>query len=386
MTFLLHDKLLQRSMLDSNVYLCSMKKILLVLILISSSLIGTAQIVLQKSSIASTSSTFEIHNDSNTKIPISFNAGVDASWDFQALMKHETDIITFRNADWYDSRVSSAVPGATYIFEDDGDYSYLKLEDSALLFMGSASDTGTGPLEAEVFGLEFVRFPISYGDTVMGEDVLVFEQEDSLGLVPGPGAPRIDSIRVQGFMNSIFVGEGTGTVNFGSDSFEKSIQIWNRIITYPKAYAKIGNNWIEIDENYANQLNIPYQQDTSNRMMWWNTMYGGGIPLLQYDFDNGQDSVSDVEFTSEDVKVSANKNLENIIFEAYPNPTTNQIKIKGVEVLNSTILITNLAGIQISKVQLSPNQVLDLSGLKAGIYLIYLDTPNGMVECRIQKM
>jgi hypothetical protein len=349
-------------------------------------MIGKAQIVLQKSSIVTTSASFRMYDDTSTLVSFDYDAGENTTWEFNNLNEHDTTVLTFRNADWYPSRVSSAIPGATYVFEDEGDYTYLKLTDSALIFMGSAQDTGVGPLEVEEFGFDFIRFPMTYGDTVKGEDILVFQQEDSLGIVPGPGAPRIDSIRAQGFMSSTFIGVGTGSLEINNNTFEKAIQVWNQVIMYPKVYAKIGNNWIEIDENYANQLNIPYTKDTTNRMMWWNTLYGTGVPLIQFELENSGDTVRGIEYTSESVQMSSINSLNGLEIEAYPNPTQNQIKIKGVTITDNTILLTGINGQDAKSLNLLSNQVLDLNAIKPGVYLIYLQTTEGLVKCRIQKL
>ena len=363
-----------------------MKKSLLVLLIVGLGAIGNAQIQLQKSSIVTTSTSFRMYEDSSTIVAVDLDAGSNTSWEFSSFEKHDTSILTFKNADWYPSRVNTAIAGATYIFEDEGDYTYLQLTDSALIFMGSAKDTGVGPLEVEAFGLDFIRFPIGYGDTVSGEDMLVFQQEDSLGIVPGPGAPRIDSIRAQGFMSSKFIGVGTGSLTIGTNTFEKSIQVWNQVITYPKVYAKIGNNWIEIDENYAQQLNIPYTKDTSNRMMWWNTLYGRGVPLIQYEFTNNEDSVQGIEYTSEDVQISQAIYLSKLELVAYPNPTYDQVKINGVNITDNKVMMTNLMGQNSVELTLKANQVLDMSSVKPGVYLLYLQTTNGLIECRVQKL
>lgn len=344
-----------------------------------------AQIKLQKSSLVTTSSIAILHEDTSTWVSTKYTSQENTSWDYSNLIAHDTEYIQFRNADWYPSRVQNAFPNATYIFQD-GDYTYLQVKDSSMVFLGSASDTGAGPLQAEAIGFDFIRFPLQYGDTNQGEDLLVFQVEDSLGLVPGPGAPTIDSTRVQAFLSSKFIGVGTGDLILSNVTFKKTIQVLNEVLVYPKVFAKIGNNWIEIDENYARQLNIPYDTDTSYRMMWWGTLEGNGFPIMQYEYEPDEDSVQFVQFAGDDIRVSNQQDLSNIELISYPNPTSETVIIKGVDIISEKVQIFNLTGELVAIKSLDSNQAIDLSDLNTGTYLIYVQSRMGGVQLKIQKL
>lgn len=77
----------------------------------------------------------------------------------------------------------------------------------------------------------------------------------------------------------------------------------------------------------------------------------------------------------------SNNSFEKIKVSIYPNPIQNELHIETGEVVNS-VEIFDLLGKQILK---SINKNIDVSGLEKGIYLVKINTDNGILTQKIIK-
>ena len=362
-----------------------MKKTILLLTLATIISAATAQIQLQKSSIISTSTTFVTSSDTNVSYAVNSNSGSDVNWDFTFLNGVPSDTTAFKNPDWFGREVGKAFPNATYATKDGDEYSFFQVADSSFSLIGNAEDTGSGPLSISRINLDIVAYPLSYGDTIVNAPELVFQSEDSLGIVPGPGAPRIDSLRVQAFIQTTFIAVGDGNIEFQGRTVEKVLQVRDQLISFPKAFAKIGGNWIEIDKQYARALNIPFETDTTNNMTWWSTLEKSGVPLVRFEFEQDGDTISEIDYVANDLR-SVGKDKPSIKIEAYPNPTSNYIILDGVDFIARDIKIFDVTGKNIETKYLDSKNGLDMSNLKVGNYILMGNTKEGILSIQISKM
>lgn len=66
--------------------------------------------------------------------------------------------------------------------------------------------------------------------------------------------------------------------------------------------------------------------------------------------------------------------MELLDFKIYPNPFTDKIQIENIGLQQYEITILNRLGQTIKQIQVNnKNQTIDLTGLKAGIYLLRIN-------------
>ena len=78
------------------------------------------------------------------------------------------------------------------------------------------------------------------------------------------------------------------------------------------------------------------------------------------------------------------ENLNSMGFEIYPNPTSNNIRIRGIE-NNALVQILDINGKMVLIKNYLPNETINVSNLTSGVYLLRISTPEGIVEKRLLK-
>lgn len=118
----------------------------------------------------------------------------------------------------------------------------------------------------------------------------------------------------------------------------------------------------ELDEEYANE---------SIRVAFVNTTFNGFLLYLDSIKIRKEDPLSTNDFTSSEQKLSI-----------YPNPTKNEINIKGIEY--NTIAVTSMNGATIFNSS-SPVSKISLKDVPSGMYLVTIQTNQGILRRKIVK-
>ena len=361
-----------------------MKKALLITSVVMLSLTIQAQVTIKKSSVISAGHEFVQYSDTN-KITIQQGGTGNLTWDFKNLKYDDSFTLMAMYSDWIPS-ISALVPGSDFILKEKGkeDYTFLVVNDSAIVLKGSAVDTGTGPLEVNNVGFNFLRYPITHDGNVYVDTVLMFVQRTYLGIVPGPGAPRIDSVRVEGYIAQEFRAIGHGKIEFPTSTMPDVLMVENLNVIFSNVYAQIGGNWTTINAAYAKQLGYDVGGDSSYRHMWWTDDNGKGLPVVQYEFDYGDATAEGADFSPAGAQKSNIKHANHVNVIVYPNPSANKIKFEGISNVNAQVQIYSLNGQLVIQTQLKEG-VLDVSALNAGNYTVMVDAGNEIISTQIIK-
>jgi len=361
-----------------------MKKILLLSTLLITGLAAQAQVTIQKSSVISGGHEFKQYDDT-TQITIQQGGMGALTWDFKNLRFDDSITMQAKNSDWIPS-ISALIPGSDVILKEKGneDYTFLSISDTAVHFLGNASDTGTGPLEVEKIGFYFLRYPITHDGTVFNDTTLLFKQLSYLGVVPGPGAPKIDSIRVESFIAQQFKATGHGKIEFPNSTMPDVLMIENLNVIYSDVYAQIGGNWTKVNAAYAAQLGYDVGGDSSYRHMWWSDNNGKGLPVLQYEYDQGDATADGANFSPAEAQLSNVTNASDVNVTAYPNPSAAIVNFDGVQDLAANVKIYAINGVLVHESKLS-NGMLDVTSLKTGNYIIHVQNGSEIISTEITK-
>ncbi len=361
-----------------------MKRILLIATVVLFSLSAKAQVTITKFSLITAGHEFIQFHDSN-KIAIKQGGMGELTWDFKNLAKVDSTVSVAKNAGWNPS-ISALSPKSNIILQVKGeqDYTFLNVNDTSVIFEASAKDTGTGPLEVTDHGFHFLRFPITHDATQFNDTVLLSVELTYLGIVPGPGAPRIDSVRVEEYIAQEFRAVGHGKIEFPNSTFPDLLMVENINVIYSLVHAQIGGRWTAISSNYASQLGYNVGGDSSYRHMWWSDDNGKGLPVVQYEYDNGDTEASGTDFIPAKAELSLLNTATQVRVTVFPNPSSDKIHFDGVLNTNSVVDIYSINGALILSTQLV-NGVLDVTELTAGNYVILVKNGNDVVSTEITK-
>ena len=143
-------------------------------------------------------------------------------------------------------------------------------------------------------------------------------------------------------------------------------------------------------------------QDSTNRMHWWyvSTVYGGqyfydhhfyevvyfqnDTLIMHYNYwdDPQPNPEAGTIFLVKELATNLD-GLNNASFSIYPNPASEYVFIEGVEDIR-TIRIFNLAGRAIKSIDVAGlTRKIDVSDLDKGVYLMSIETSNGLISKRL---
>ena len=148
--------------------------------------------------------------------------------------------------------------------------------------------------------------------------------------------------------------------------------------------------------NYSN--GILFSNDSLNIYQWYNCESNEPIPNEIYNSfiptENGNYSliISNEYCNTIDTSncydintLSINKYDNNSNITIYPNPTKNEIHIKGNEIPIKSITIKDITG-KIKLKLVNYNHPISLHGLSNGIYFIEIDTLNEKIIQKVEKI
>lgn len=363
-----------------------MKKILLIAAVVLFSLSARAQITITKSSLITAGHEFLQFHDSS-KIAIKQGGMGELTWDFKNLLRYDSSISVAKNAGWNPS-ISALSPKSNIILEVVGkqDYTFLNVNDTSVIFESSAKDTGAGPLEVTDHGFHFLRYPITHGTPAFHDTILMSVDSSYIGFDPdGPGpAPRIDSVVVENYLAQEFSAVGHGKIEFSNSTVPNLLMVENINVIYADVYAQVNGTWTSISSGYANQLGYDVGGDSSYRHMWWSDDNGKGLPVVQYEYENGDTEASGTDFIPAKAELAGLNSSTPTQVLVYPNPSTDQIHFEGVLNTSAKVDIYAINGALVLSTQLV-NGVLDVTQLTDGNYVILVKNGSDVISTEITK-
>jgi len=87
---------------------------------------------------------------------------------------------------------------------------------------------------------------------------------------------------------------------------------------------------------------------------------------------------------TKDQTTDFSNNISQLGVKLYPNPTSESFCISGFED-NATLRLTDISGKVILSKQVSDNEIIPISSLPKGIYIVELITKKGVVEKKLLK-
>ena len=275
-------------------------------------------------------------------------AGASVTWDFSAI---ETSGIAsvFTLVDPSATGVAGDFPGANVANDDgSGTYAFFNATTSQYSVIGVYSPTTT------IFYSdpeELFIFPINYGDS--NSDDLYSEFTSGVDMVRSG--------------SNVVNADGYGTLILPSGSYSDVLRV-------------------KIEQDYADEaVGIPYSFEYNFDLYYW---FKAGVkgPIFQYYYQDittgGFPSIVENYLINSDVEVtSIENNPGSVLLSIYPNPADDVLNISmGTKVRLISSEIFDVAGQKVSgstNLNAGSTASIDVSKLKAGIYIVRLVTSEG---------
>jgi len=335
---------------------------------------ASSQVTINSNHIISTGLKFNQYSDTSQNLNLALQTGgpVAKIWDFSALQKHDTTIITCFNPDWKPAFTPLLAPNCNLILKTGSDDTYIMANKSSTGFnaLGLISDTSTDvaikKYASFIYNFSIMRYPIT-NNTVISDSSSSSTRE-YLGFDPdGPGpAPSIDSIEIISKEKRVYKGIGFGTVKFSNtNNINNCLMINIDEISLSTYRAFIRGNWITVSSAQAAQLGLSPSSDTSRSHQWWTSNSGYGFPIVEYYYE-GTDVDDPIFIDAKAVATLVNNPFSNL--KVYPNPTNGVINFEGLA-NNAVFSITNAIGQTIKTGNLD-NNMLNVADLVSGSYIV----------------
>jgi hypothetical protein len=285
-------------------------------------------------------------------------AGTGNNWNFSSLLINSRDTTVFFSPSVIPC-ASSTFPLADYGFIQDTNIAFLSKSASSLELLGISNWTICA---ASQDSETVITFPSSYNTSFM-------DTARTTAVVTGAsvGQPIADSIRFISvtYIESNFDASGTITTPYGIfSSIRQNLKRTTNTEIYAKSILTGGSYSLISTEN-----------DTAISHQYWSDAANTKFPIVNYEIDASGNLTGSVIFT---IKYAANPTAsisKNEIksLKIFPNPTTNQLTLDVEQHINQ-VIITNIAGKRVFTSGNTPGNVIDVSYLLSGVYIISIQT------------
>ena len=288
------------------------------------------------------------------------STGTGNNWNFSTLLINSRDTVIFLHPYSIPCAVS-AFPNATHSFMQDTNRAFLSRSSSALELIGLSNGTiCVASQDPETI----IEFPSVYSSTFM-------DTARTTTVVTGAsvGQPLADSVKLISvtYIESDFNASGSLTTPFGVFTcIRQELERKTETDIYAKGPLTGGMYTL-----------LRSEKDTSISHQYWSDAANAKFPLVSYEIDNSGNLTGSVTWTYKlgiNTRVSLDE-IERKNISVFPNPTSNQLTIDTDDNLLE-ITIIDLAGKTVySSTDVSRN-ILDVSFLQNGVYVLSIKTKN----------
>jgi hypothetical protein len=339
-----------------------------------------AQITINKSHM-SASGQMNIQAYDYTGYPIPGN-GANFNWDFSNLIEDERDSLYYGLPQWYPG--ANAFPTANLVSMYNGvdsSYDFLNLNDNDLSFLGTVDYTD-GKKTVSAYNMKFITFPSTF-NTAYADATTLPGQANELGIDPdGPGPlPFIDSIYFELGISNKSIIDGYGSIKIPMGTYPTIRQKMTTISDLKNIKMYVNNTWTAVPKILLGALGFGNTADTSYRIAFWTNDNTLGRPLLEYDYSNGDTSISDITYLVAKGKTSGifAESVNNTL-SIFPNPFQNNFQVQFKNAAVGVLMIIDQQGRTIEQLETKNGDTIDLSKYEAGVYLVQIrDVQTGRI-------
>jgi hypothetical protein len=341
-----------------------MKKALLCLIAIGSTIAVSAQVTITSADFPAIYTVIREANDTMPSVTTGA-AGANQTWNYSALANHRVDTTTFTLPQF--TPYASTYPTSNYAlaFGANGGYAYADFSSAAVNILGQAVDPfGTGIVALTFDNPEqLAAFPAAYGgnelDTATGGALFY------LGIDPGIGFV-IDSVRIHTWVKRTSDYDAWGAVTTPTGTYNVLRQNSLRV-QYDTIDIYAFGGWVP---------NFFSQQDSNRVYSHWANGTGNVCELTEAE-DLGQVTSAKYLLTSAVIGISENNGTAQI--NSFPNPANEQISFATAGTAVRTIVILNTAGQIVETLTVNSDITrLNLENYASGIYFFQALDQNGI--------
>ncbi len=364
-----------------------MKKIILFGTILSAMFSNlTAQITINKSHIVSSGKMIIQAYDTNTyALP---KNGSNFSWDFTNLKEESRDTAFYGASQWYLGASNFPTANlASYNHKKDSSYDFMSVTDAAVNFLGTYS-IYNGIATVQNIKYEVLSLPSTYNSNyVSTTDIDQGAME--LGIDPdgaGP-TPTIDSISFVVNLKFDSKIDGYGTLKSPIGTYLVLRQNFITISSLKNFRMLTNGTWKTMPGILISLLGFGQSSDTSNNISFWTNDANVGMPLVSYNYGQGDTSSNTFSWVAQQTKASnlSTQTIYNNI-TAYPSPCFGAFKVALPSNSNTQLNIYDIRGLLIESVKVENGSVIDVSKYLSGVYILkYIDKPSNTV-LKVQKI
>ncbi|PCJ82935.1 MAG: hypothetical protein COA57_12600 [Flavobacteriales bacterium] len=290
------------------------------------------------------------------------SAGANQTWDFSALVEHETDTLNFTNPNWTPYASDYPTSNLCVEFEADSFYIYLEKNTSGLYFIGQAGNFGFGVMKLKFNPTQrFIAFPLTYNNTYQDTSVMDFSFD--------PQSPPVDSVRSKTTTYLDVNVDAWGSVTTPLGTFNA--------IRLNETEAEIDSQWIMIAGMW--QLDT-VEMSTTYSYSWWTDDNAAGFPLVEGDYSSGtNDFNGSVSYLKATPSTSIYEDgLIKTEVRLYPNPVKSYANFHLDASIVETIEILDITGKRVESIPIARDvETINVEQYPYGIYFYRAIGKNG---------
>lgn len=317
-----------------------------------------------------------VNSNSSVQIPIP-SGGANQTWSFTNLNSSTKDTLKFGAATWFPG--ASNFAGANLgVDNGDSSYTFLRRNSTELSIVGGYSvNDGIGTVSD--FGFRMLKLPCTYNTSFKDTTVLPQDPfEFGFDLDDGGPLPTIDSIAL--IVNLITQANadawGSLTTPLGTNNV---IRVNNMRTTHITARILVSGFWLDAPQAVVDSLMGSGPADTSYQCFFWTNNSAYGFPIMSYNYNNGDDSTSDISWLSAAPAMSGTISPRITSgLKAYPNPVSDLLQIQ-VPFKSGTLEVLDVNGRVVMKKNILEHMVIDMRNQTSGTYVVRAVSANGEI-------
>ena len=176
----------------------------------------------------------------------------------------------------------------------------------------------------------------------------------------------------------------------GGETKEAGILHW----TSPNTGATNNSNYTGLPGGMRDPVNYNFRTINENGLWWTSTSYNSTMAYSTYmwylnagiDHNPGSKRYGFSIRCLKDLNTSLGEALKADNFTFYPNPASDKITLNTDEPLSKNIQITSMTGTILLQCNFSsPENVIDISSLSKGVYILKMNTETGITQQKLIK-